>query len=218
MSRGLAQNTLDAYRRALDHYLDYLAVHHTSYETVSRAEIGTFVRELLGPPRELASASVQLVLTVVRLFHGYLVEEGMRPQTPISRGDARTRGFAPHQHSLPWIPTEDQWLAIVNAAKSDSTRNRVMLALGYDAGLRREELCGLTTADIDPSHRVLRVRADHAKGRRERMVPYTPAASSLYVEYLRGRRSIGSRRDGLFLLNPGGIAVSPFRSGPGRKQ
>jgi integrase/recombinase XerD len=74
-----------------------------------------------------------------------------------------------------------------------------MLALGYDAGLRRKELCGLATDDIDPSHRLLRVRADHTKGRRERVVPYTPVASSLYMQYLRGRRSIGSRRDGLFL-------------------
>ena len=43
-----------------------------------------------------------------------------------------------------------------------------MLALAYDAGLRREELCLLRTDDLDPAHRTVRVRAETTKGRRER--------------------------------------------------
>ena len=43
-----------------------------------------------------------------------------------------------------------------------------MLALGYDAGLRRqEELCSLRTDDLDPGHRLLRIRAETTKGRRD---------------------------------------------------
>ena len=33
----------------------------------------------------------------------------------------------------------------------------VMLALAYDAGLRREELCLLEIRDIDPSQRLVRI-------------------------------------------------------------
>jgi len=43
----------------------------------------------------------------------------------------------------------------------------VMLALAYDAALRREELCCLRTDDLDPAHRMLRVRAETTKTRRE---------------------------------------------------
>ena len=52
-------------------------------------------------------------------------------------------------------------------------RNRVMLALAYDAALRREELCSLRSDDLDPAHRTLRVRAETTKTRRERVVPYS---------------------------------------------
>ena len=42
-----------------------------------------------------------------------------------------------------------------------------MLALAYDAGLRREELCSLTIADIDPAIRLLRIRAETTKNENE---------------------------------------------------
>jgi integrase len=34
---------------------------------------------------------------------------------------------------------------------AEPIRNRVMLALAYDAALRREELCSLRTDDLDPA-------------------------------------------------------------------
>jgi len=38
-----------------------------------------------------------------------------------------------------------------------------MLALAYDAGLRREELCSLRTDDLDPAYRTLRARAENQR-------------------------------------------------------
>jgi integrase len=57
----------------------------------------------------------------------------------------------PHYRKLPWIPNDDEWRAILVAARDEPLRNRLMLAFAYDAALRREELCSLLTADIDPS-------------------------------------------------------------------
>jgi integrase len=50
-----------------------------------------------------------------------------------------------------------------------------MLAMSYDAALRREEICSLEVADIDPAHRLLRIRLEVTKNRRERVVPYSLA-------------------------------------------
>lgn len=72
---------------------------------------------------------------------------------------------------LPWIPTESDWLRILEVVANEPIRNRLMLALAYDAGLRREELCSLRTDDLDPAHRTLRVRAETTKNRLERVVP-----------------------------------------------
>jgi integrase/recombinase XerD len=40
---------------------------------------------------------------------------------------------------------------VLEAASTEPLRNKLMLALAYDAGLRREELCSLQTGDVDPA-------------------------------------------------------------------
>jgi integrase/recombinase XerD len=87
----------------------------------------------------------------------------------------------------------------LDVAKSEPLRNRLMLALAYDAGLRREELCLLRTDDVDPAHRMLRIRAETTKGRRERVVPYSAVTGALLRAYLDERRSLSSARGPLFL-------------------
>ena len=71
--------------------------------------------------------------------------------------------------------------------------------MAYDAGLRREELCSLEIPDIDPSARLIRIRAETTKNRGERIVPYSPATSMLLGSYLQHRRSLGRSRGPLFL-------------------
>ncbi|GAA3518274.1 integrase [Streptosporangium album] len=74
-----------------------------------------------------------------------------------------------------------------------------MLALAYDAALRREELCSLRTDDLDPAHRTLRIRAETTKTRRERVVPYSAATGVLLSGYLAHRAMISRARGPLFL-------------------
>jgi integrase len=150
---------------------------------------------------------VQQRLTAVRLFYDHLVEDGLRDSNPVGRGrhapharaGGNRRGLVPRERRLPWMPNEEEWRAILEAARGEPVRNRVMLALGYDAGLRREELCGLRTDDIDPGHRLLRVRAETTKGRRERMVPYSAASGELLRPYLAHRAGFSRARGPLFL-------------------
>ena len=74
-----------------------------------------------------------------------------------------------------------------------------MIGLAYDAALRREEICMLESQDIDPCHRVIRIRAETTKSRRERLVVYSPAASSLLKAYLAHRHEFSTERGPLFL-------------------
>ena len=119
----------------------------------------------------LANATLQQRLVPVRLFYDFLVEEGVRESNPVGRGRYTQRGRgAGHQRGLvarmtklPWIPSDAQWSDILAVAAREPIRNRVMLALAYDAALRREELCSLRTSDLDAAHRTLRVRAETTK-------------------------------------------------------
>lgn len=218
---GLAARTIDAYGRALDEYLATCVAAGVEPSKATRADVTHYVRELSTRPHRrganvvsvdsgvgLANATLRLRLVAVRLFHDYLVEEGVRADNPVGRGrytagkafgGHRRRGLIPRFTKLPWIPTDEQWHLILEASRSEGARNRLMLALGYDAGLRREELCSLRTDDIDPAHQTVRVRAETTKGRRERVIPYSAACSSLLQAYLVHRRTVSTARGPLFL-------------------
>jgi hypothetical protein len=45
---------------------------------------------------------------VVRLFHAYLTEEGVRPNNAAAQSGGGRAMVARH-HKLPWIPNEEDW-------------------------------------------------------------------------------------------------------------
>ena len=218
---GLARTTIDAYARALQDYLTFCLDGRISAETATRAHIAAYVGNLLERPHHLgpnvinvmsgtglANATIQQRLVVVRLFYAYLVEEGQREINPVGRGrytagkgfgGKRDRTLVQRFTRLPWVPSDEQWQAILDAACRTSVRNRVMLALAYDAGLRRQELCALRSGDFDPAHRTVRIRAETTKGRRERVVPYSAATGVLLQTYLAHRQSLSAACGPLFL-------------------
>ena len=217
----LADRTIDAYGRGLADYLAHCARHEIDPITADRGDVASWVRELASRPHRrganvvsldsgagLANATLQQRLVAVRLFYDYLIEEGLRELNPVGRGrytagkgfgGHRERGLLPRFRALPWIPTDDEWRRFLNIAKDEPIRNRLMLALAYDAGLRREELCLIRTDDLDPAYRTVRIRAETTKGGRERIVPYSASTGELLRAYLAHRRSLSSARGALFL-------------------
>ena len=156
----------------------------------------------------LANATIHQRLTAVRLYHDHLVEEGIRPDNPVGRGSytqrsgfggVRLRALVPRYTTLPWIPNDEEWRAMLEAAREAPLRNRLMLGLAYDAGLRREELCRLGTGDFDPANRLLHIRAETTKGRRARVLPYSVPTGALLAAYLAHRRTLTRERGRLFV-------------------
>jgi integrase/recombinase XerD len=215
---GRSPRTIEAYARSLLDFRRFCERHRVDVVGVGRGEIGGYVRDLRERPGRhgsnvialdsgagLANSTLQLRLTVVRLFYDFLVEERVRQRNPVGRGhrardgSGAGRGLVPRFHALPWIPTDAQWRELLEVAAGEPVRNRLMLALAYDAALRREELCLLQTDDLDPAHRTLRVRAETTKARRGRVVPYSAATGGLLAGYLAHRRQITTSRGRLFV-------------------
>jgi integrase/recombinase XerD len=217
---GRAPRTIDAYARGLVEYLVMCDREGIDPLTATRAHVAVYVRELSERPSRrganivsidsgsgLANATIQQRLVPVRLFYDFLMEEGVRESNPVGRGrytpgnrrGGHQHGLVPRLTKLPWIPTEQQWLEILVVAAKERVRNRVMLALAYDAALRREELCSLRTDDLDPAYRTLRVRAETTKNRLERIVPYSAPTGVLLSGYLAHRATISRARGPLFL-------------------
>ncbi|WP_043826076.1 tyrosine-type recombinase/integrase [Rhodococcus opacus] len=217
---GRAPRTIDAYARGLAEYLLVCEREGVDPVVATRAQIALFVRDLRTRPSRrgtnvvaldsgsgLANATLQQRLVPVRLFYDFLVEEGVRESNPVGRGrytpgrhfGGQPRPLVPRMVKLPWIPGEAEWLQLLDVFRLEPIRNRLMLALAYDSALRREELCSLRTDDLDPAHRMLRVRPETTKTRRGRVVPYSAATGVLLSGYLAHRAGISRARGPLFL-------------------
>lgn len=220
---GRARNTILAYRHALVNYVSFCRQKQIAVCDATREHVSLYVRSMTDRPKQahatvaleispsgLANATIRQRLTAVRLYYDYLIEEGVRSHNPVGRGrytaTARTAMRGPASHALlpsysflPWIPDEDEWHHILTIAATNSPRDRLMLALAYDAGLRREELCSISTGDIDPARQLVHVRAETTKGRRARVVPYSVPTGILFEAYLQDRRRLTRDRGPLFV-------------------
>ena len=218
---SLAENTIQAYGKSLEDYLLFCKIYKVVPEKAKKADIATYVRYLSNHPNPrgknvitldsgvgLANATMQLRITAIRLFYDHLIEENIRQDNPVGRGKyTPLKGFAGHRdkalipryRKLPWIPNNEQWQEILEATKSEPLRNRVMLAMSYDAALRREELCSIEIGDIDPAFRLITIRAENTKNRQARVVPYSESTGVLYVHYLKHRKTLSKENKEIFL-------------------
>ncbi len=217
----LAPNTVDAYGRCLNDYLSFCAKHSVQPEAVTREQVALYLQDLAHRPnpkgvnmlsiehgRGLSNSTMQQRITVLRLFCDSLIEQQLRQDNPVGRGHyvpgkafggVRDRGLLPHYHKLPWIPSDSEWQNLLRHLTEESLRNQVLLLLAYDGALRREELITLEIGDFDFAYRQIRIRAEHAKNGRERVVGYGRVTSRLLEAYLHRRRALSTTRGPLFL-------------------
>lgn len=221
---GKAPNTIAAYARGIVDFAAFCRAQGVDLLHVRKGNIAAYLSDLQARPpggrpagrvdnslakhRLPSNASLRHRLTIVRLFYDHLMEEGLRATNPVARGRRgvldRTRhrgdrGLVPMHRALPWIPSEVQWNTILEAARTEPIRNRLMLALAYDCALRREELCALETSDLDPAHRLVTIRAETTKTKAGRIIPYSAVTGELLAVYLRERRALSRARGPLFL-------------------
>jgi integrase/recombinase XerD len=203
--RGLARNTLEAYRRDLARYADYLAeVGITDPRAVATEDLQAFVAWLRGRTtpagRPYASASVARVVVAVRGFHRFLAREGL---TEDDVGAAVTTPRS--SRSLPKalsVADVERLLEAPVGQEPLPRRDRALLELLYSAGLRISETTSLDLDDVDAVERLLRVRG---KGDKERLVPYGDlAAEALDAWLVGGRPSLAPRVPAVFVNARGG--------------
>ncbi|NNM71374.1 site-specific tyrosine recombinase XerD [Enterovirga aerilata] len=195
--RGAAANTLAAYRRDLEDYLDYLAEAGTEPAAAEPATISGFLASL--DERGLKSSSAARRLSAVRQFHKFLYAEGYAPADPTAAAAGPKRG-----RTLPKVLSVadvDRLLRVArelveqaepgSGARLRAARMRCLVELLYATGLRVSELVSLPAAAARARERFLIVRG---KGAKERLVPLTEAALDAardYLALLEGRGQTG---------------------------
>jgi len=140
-------------------------------------------------------------VSAVRTYFGFLLGEGIVREDPSDRLESPRPG-----RTLPDTLSVAEVEALLAAPSIDEPlgwRDRALLELGYGAGLRVSELCGLGLTDLVLSDGLVRVLG---KGSKERMVPIGRSvlgALSVYLHTLRPALDRGSSKQRVFLNNRG---------------
>jgi integrase/recombinase XerD len=186
VERGLARNTLEAYRTDLQQYQLFVTAHGLDPLGVTPRELGDFISELAGPGdgrSPLAPATLQRKIACLRSFYRYLRREQMIDHDPATELRApRVRG------RLPQVLSRDEIAKLLAQPRGNSPtaiRDRALLETMYACGLRASETIGLELADLDLEAGILRARG---KGSKERIVPIGSKAISSLRSYLDGAR------------------------------
>ncbi len=220
VERGLAENTLAAYRRDLDRYGAFLAARGVPGPgEVTPQLVSDFVAALRtgsdGRPVLTASSTARTVVAV-RGWHRFLAREGVTSTDPA--GDVRP---PPAPKRLPKAISVDEVTRLLEAASVGDTaaslRDRALLEVLYATGARISEAVGLDLDDLpfagtaasgaalDPQGIAVRL---FGKGGKERVVPLgSYAVEALQAWIVRGRPSMAAAGTGsaaVFLNSRGG--------------
>ncbi len=131
---------------------------------IRREHIETFIEDRLANLRPATAANRYRSL---QQYFRYLVEEGEIRESPMAKMHPPTVPEEP-----PPVLTDEQIAALRKATSGtgfDARRDRAVISLLLDTGMRRAELAGLRLEDIDRDQEVAIVLG---KGRRPRAVPY----------------------------------------------
>lgn len=212
IERGLSVNTVAAYRRDLASYLTLLAERGVSTpEGIAQSDVASFASALrTRKDGALTASSTARMLSSVRGFHRFLVEEHLVP------ADVAAAVTPPKLASrLPKAITIDQMTAVLEAAGGDdiqSLRDRALLELLYATGARISEAVDLDVDDVigDQGGTTDLVRL-FGKGGKQRIVPlgsFARAALDAYLVRARPRLATNGRGGAALFLGARGQRVS----------
>ena len=199
VEKGLASNSLAAYRRDLLKFADFLRRQRKALDKVGREDIRAFLAQLFRSG--LAARSVARHLVSLRNLFRFLRNEGRIPADPTAEVGAPKLGIdLPHYLS----PEEmDKLLEAPDPSTPAGLRDKAMLELLYATGMRVSELVSLLVEDLDSNLGIVRCRGKSGK---ERLIPVGKSALRAVESYIQRGRGSFLKKPGvphLFLNNRG---------------
>jgi integrase/recombinase XerD len=199
---GLAKNSLEAYRRDLRKFAQWLENRHPEVDGL-HAVAGHHVSAYFSARHEETKpSSANRRLSVLKRFYQYALRQRMVVEDPCLKMPG-----AKQAARLVKTLSEAQVEALLAAPDLRTPlglRDRTMLELMYASGLRVSELVELKTVEVSLNDGVLRITG---KGGKTRLVPFGAQARQWLTRYLadaRGAILNGRQDDALFVTGRGG--------------
>jgi integrase/recombinase XerD len=197
VEKGLAVNTLSAYRRDLAKFEDFAKKRKLALAAVKRDDLVDFLASLYR--QKLESKTVARHLVTLRNFFRHAQVEELITEDPTAHLESpKIRRSLPGYLRLDEV---EKLLELPDQTTPLGLRDRAMLEVLYSTGLRVSELTSLRVMDLDTKVGCVRCIG---KGDKERIVPVGRKALAIVEKYLRHGRIalIGTTRGtaGAFLF------------------
>jgi integrase/recombinase XerD len=189
LEEGLSRNTLDAYRRDLVLFAQWLAPHSKGLNGAAESDINAYFADRHSSTKR---------------YFRWALRERLVATDPTLRLTAARQPMR-----VPKTLSEAQVEALLDAPDTATPlgqRDRAMLELMYASGLRVSELVLLKTFHVGHQEHVLRITG---KGNKERLVPFGVLAGQwLHTWMADGRRELlaGGQSEDLFITARGSKA------------
>lgn len=174
--QGLSDKSIKDYRQIVGFVVRFLG-EDTDIQDITRSKIDTYIEYQLD--RNLTRSTFATYIRNAKIFLMWLeskydlnfgASEIVTPKSP---------KLTPYIYSsadialiFANITSDIEWLAL---------RNKAMIAIMLDSGIRQEEVCNLKLSDIDFHTNIIKI---HGKGNKERLVPLGNLTKRFIQDYL----------------------------------
>lgn len=168
-ARHLSPHTIRDYNRTLKKFLEYVG--NVSVNTIESGDVAEFLAAQPFSAKTVLNYHIGL-----SAFWTWLVNEKYAKEHIVRRVPK------PKPQQVVIEPfSEVELKAMLESAGRLKDRNRSIILLLLDTGLRASELCGLQREDIDLVNRRIKVMG---KGNKERLIPFSQRTASALFRFL----------------------------------
>ena len=165
--KSYSPNTINSYKSAFSLFLDHY--YPRSPEGITKKEIEDYLL-FLAKNKKYSEAALHTMVNALKFYYEQVLNQPrevydmQRPKKPIKN---------------PTVFSENEVKKIIDAI--NNIKHKVMLMIGYAAGLRVSEIVALKIADIDSERMVLQIRS--AKGKKDRQAILSPVLLQVLRDY-----------------------------------
>ena len=182
-NKNLSKNTLDAYKRDIKKFCQFLNSRNEGIKDVEETTIMAYVQELHKNKR--ANSSIIRNIVSIRNFYKYLSKQGILEDDPVINYE-----MPKLKRNIPPILTVEEVDKLLQAPDLNTEkgiRDKAMLEVMYATGMKVSELLNITTFDVNL--KLCYIKCNGSKNI-ERIIPIGSYAVNCLNEYLKIRPSL----------------------------
>ena len=205
--RNYSAHTLSAYALDIVQFETYVSENTENVffdtELVDSDQIRNWIVFLLDS--QISPSSVNRKLSALKSFFVYLIKQGVIKENPMRFITGPKKG-----HPLPYFIREKEMNHLLDGDQFgddfEGVRDRLVMEMLYDTGIRRSELVNIKLTDVDFELQHIKVTG---KRNKQRMIPFAERLRDMMKKYMDLRNEIVNAENNWFFVRKNEKPISP---------